>query len=171
MQTNPAISSTSTSHQLRIWFVELTIALMVLLFLSTALTKLSDAAGFARAMERSLLIAGFNKFLSITVPAVELLTVTLLIIPNMRYRGLKLSSLLMTAFTIYTGLVLFLYPTDLPCTCGGILRQLSWRQHFGLNIALLLASTIATRLYPQHFVRNKQEPPNTCEHSRHQLTN
>nr|WP_143097972.1 MauE/DoxX family redox-associated membrane protein [Chitinophaga sp. CF118] len=61
-----------------------------------------------------------------------------LLIPNKtRKYGLLGSLVLMLVFTVYVAYVL-LFTTKRPCTCGGIIRQLSWPDHLIFNISFLL---------------------------------
>jgi hypothetical protein len=52
----------------------------------------------------------------------------------------------MCIFTVYIGCMLLFAP-DLPCSCGGIIRQLSWKQHLLLNLFLLVLAGIAVRVH------------------------
>ncbi len=141
---------------IRNWFVEIVAALLVLLFLYTAISKLRDFTGFARSMLHSSVIADYHVALAVTIPALELIVATLLIIPNLRRTGLLVSTLLMAAFTGYVGYVLITYSSNLPCTCGGIIEHMNWQQHLAFNIFFTIISLAAYFFYPKRFARTNR---------------
>jgi hypothetical protein len=49
--------------------------------------------------------------------------------------GLLASFGLMTVFTIYIAYML-LTSSHLPCSCGGVISKLSWKEHLWLNVLL-----------------------------------
>jgi len=61
----------------------------------------------------------------------------LLIFNTWRMIGLYASFFMMLSFTLYITLML-LFTKHLPCSCGGVLRKLSWPQHLILNIFFLI---------------------------------
>jgi putative oxidoreductase len=76
-----------------------------------------------------------------------------LFIPSMRVTGLYASVLLISIFTIYLGYMIFFIPA-LPCSCGGVLRYLSWQQHVVFNLFFILLAVAGIYLYKkntQHF--------------------
>lgn len=155
---------------IRSFFTELTAALLVLLFLYTAITKLKDRDGFVAAMAHNPILSGYTYLLSWLIPLLEVTVVVLLFIPGWRRYGLLTGSILMAVFTGYVAYML-LGESELPCTCGGILQRMSWPQHFWFNLFFTIIAFASFFLYPKRFVANKQEVPNTCEDSRQQLTN
>ena len=69
------------------------------------------------------------------VPLTELAVAGLLFFVSTRGLGLKASFVLMILFTLYIGYMLVFTP-HLPCSCGGVIKQLSWKEHLVFNIAL-----------------------------------
>ena len=67
----------------------------------------------------------------------ELLVAAGLFIPVTRKAALLGALILMGLFTIYIGYMILFTP-HLPCSCGGVLKQMSWRQHFVFNIVFTL---------------------------------
>lgn len=151
-------------------FTELTAALLVLLLLYTAVTKLKDRDGFVAAMAHNPLLSGYTYLLSWLIPLLEVTIVVLLFLPRWRRTGLLTGSILMAVFTGYVAYML-LDGTELPCTCGGILQQMSWLQHFWFNFSFTIIALLSFFLSPKRFVANKQDVPNTCENSRQHLIN
>ncbi len=73
------------------------------------------------------------------LPLTEFLVTILLIIPRWRLKGLYASLILMIAFTLYIGAIMT-FNKELPCSCGGIISELSWQGHLVFNsIFILLA--------------------------------
>ena len=118
-------------------FPDVTAALFITLYLYTALEKLKDQYGFFKALERSELIGPIAGFLSWAVPLSELVIVVLLIFPRTRISGLVAATLLIISFTVYIG-VMIATASELPCTCGGIIQDLTWREHFVVNSSFML---------------------------------
>lgn len=115
--------------------IEIISAIFILLFLYTALSKFFSLQRFQFTLSRSPIIGDSAAWLSWFLPSFELLTVVLLFIPAIRLLGLYLSFALMFVFTGYIGIML-LSSSRLPCSCGGILQQLSWKDHLIVNTVL-----------------------------------
>jgi hypothetical protein len=127
--------------------IETISGLLVLLFVYTALNKLLNTAQFAYTISRVPLIEPFAGFLSFAAPVTELLISAALIFPPTRLAGLYAAFLLMAAFTVYvTAMVFFL--KDLPCSCGGVLKDLTWKQHIAFNLFFTAISAFAIKIYP-----------------------
>src|SRR4051812_47796926 len=107
--------------------IEVISILFMILFLYTGISKLMEYPVFEEQLKESIL-KPIAPFVAWALPVIELVVVLFLLIPNWRLKGLYLSLALMTAFTAYViGLVSFSH--ELPCSCGGILQELSWKQH------------------------------------------
>lgn len=117
--------------------VEFISALLILLFVYSALSKITAHDSFVFALQQSALVQQFSRMVSITVPAVEIIASLLIFVPRWRQTGLLFAALLMTAFSLYIGYMLA-YTSHLPCSCGGVLSQMTWRQHLIFNIAFML---------------------------------
>jgi hypothetical protein len=117
--------------------VEIIAALLILLFTYTAISKLSRLNTFRATLSSSPWIGNHAIWLSLLLPATELLIALMLFIPFARLWGLCVAFILMGLFTGYIALMLSFTP-DLPCSCGGVLKQMSWSQHLVFNIFLLL---------------------------------
>lgn len=136
--------------------IEIIIALLVLLFLHTALSKFIDFRGFKHDLDNQPFPATFTPFLKWFLPISELLIVAMLFFEKTRTIALYASLVLMTAFTIYTALVLFHVFAYVPCSCGGVVRYLSWPQHlvFNLFFVSITAWAIKLRKLPSHYEIN-----------------
>lgn len=115
------------------------------LFVYTSLSKLMAFDYYLYDLKRSPLLGSYAMTIAIIVPAAELLVAALLLPDQTRKGGLIGSLILMILFTLYVGYVL-VFTTSRPCTCGGIIRQLSWPEHLVFNISFLLLAIIGIHL-------------------------
>jgi len=128
------------------WILQGIVSLLILLWVYAALSKLTDIDQFTREIKQQhlpLLAAQTAVWL---LPTIELIAATLLIFPEWRRTGLLLSSILMFIFTIYIILVLSGYFKNIPCSCGGVLKQLGWRNHLIFNIFFLVLGIMGIQL-------------------------
>ncbi|MBI5370596.1 MAG: hypothetical protein HZA79_01080 [Sphingobacteriales bacterium] len=138
----------------RLFFTEIVAALFVLLFLYTAIMKLRDPGFFAGSMKHSPVLRPIAGFLAGFIPGVELLAVWLLILPATRLAGLILASGLMVLFTAYIACIL-LSAEPLPCSCGGVIQQLNWREHLLFNLFFLAAGLTSILLRKKNIAINR----------------
>lgn len=75
----------------------------------------------------------------------EGIAVMLLLIPLTRWYGLILAALLMSLFTAYIAYML-ITASSLPCSCGGIISKLGWKEHLWLNIGLFIIACVAVKV-------------------------
>jgi uncharacterized membrane protein YphA (DoxX/SURF4 family) len=132
----------------KIIVVEIISALFVILFVYTGLNKLLDYETFKFQMGRSPYLQNVSGFVAATLPAGELLVVVALILPRTRLAGLYASFFLMCLFTGYITIML-IFSYYLPCSCGGILQALSWRQHLVFNSLFTLLAVVGVLLQNQ----------------------
>lgn len=118
---------------------ELSSALLIILFLYTAVTKLFDHANFAGVIDQSYLLVGYGKYIAVLVPVFELIIVICLFVPSKRRLGFLLSMLVLTAFTGYI-IYMLLTASKIPCHCGGVIDRMTWKQHILFNLFFLLIS-------------------------------
>ena len=117
----------------------------IFLFLYTAFSKILAHARFLQGLSRAEFIGKFAEYLAWLVPASEILTAILLIVPKTCQWGLRAFIILMISFTIYILGMLF-WATTLPCHCGGAIEKLNWTQHVWFNLAFIVLATFAVRL-------------------------
>lgn len=111
--------------------------LLILLWSSTGLSKFLEHTEFAKQVT-TILGEDMSKPISIAIPSLELVAAVTISFQKTRTFGLYLSLVLMAAFTAYVILVITGYFGPAPCTCGGIITALSWKQHLAVNIIFLL---------------------------------
>ncbi len=116
---------------------------LIILWIYTAGSKLMDFDEFQRQLALQPFGKPINSALSILLPGVEILAGILLVIKKTKLPGLWVSALLLCAFTVYVLLVLTGYFTKVPCSCGGVLKSLSWKNHLIFNIVYLSINLLA----------------------------
>ena len=121
--------------------VEIIAALFILLFVYTATSKLFAFNQFQYTLGRSPLIGKMAPAVAWGLPIVELLIALLLFIPRTRKWGLWSSFVIMILFTGYLTYMIYFTP-DRPCSCGGVLKQMTWRQHLVFNIGFTLLALL-----------------------------
>lgn len=126
--------------------VDSVVFLCILLFVYAALTKLLDYQKFAIQLGQSPMLTDFARFLAWSVPGVELLISLLLIFRATRLVGFYAALSLMTMFTSYIVLA-SRFSDYVPCSCGGIIQNMSWTQHLIFNLVFLSLIVIAILLY------------------------
>lgn len=127
--------------------------LIIALFVYTATSKLFDYYNFHFGLTESPFISPFANILAWAIPASELLIALMLVIPALRLAGLYASGILMSVFTVYIAAML-LSGSDIPCSCGGVVEELSWGAHIVFNSAFVILSIIGVYL-----LRKKRRTP------------
>ncbi|WP_407690704.1 MauE/DoxX family redox-associated membrane protein [Rhizosphaericola mali] len=131
------------------YFEKITIYLIIFLFVGTGVSKVLNFNTFIDTLNKSPFIPDhFITGVGVAVPVIEFSLVILLIINKTTYLGVSLSFLLMSLFTCYT-FFLFNYSPYLPCSCGGIINSLSWKQHIWINLLISLMLLILCLKMPK----------------------
>lgn len=123
--------------------IQLTAALLIVLFLYAALSKLDTYAEFRDQLRMHEILKPYAGFISWALPTIEILVSALLFLPISRFAGFIGSLVLMIMFTIYIAGML-LWDSNLPCSCGGVLKHLSWKDHLVFNIFFLALAIFGT---------------------------
>jgi Methylamine utilisation protein MauE len=123
----------------------------ILLFLYTGAAKLMDTHLFKEQLLSSPLLGSMAGIIAWALPIGELLLAIALFIPRLRLKALYFTLALMTLFTVYVVAILFM-DNHLSCSCGGIIEELSPRQHVLFNSACVILSVVAI------VVERKQQP-------------
>ena len=125
--------------------VQLIWAMLVMVFLYTAIEKFRDQQTFQLSMEQSNLLRPYASTFVWLVPGLEVLAVLLLLIPRSRFVGLMFTTLMLAGFTFYIGYMLAFEPS-LPCSCGGIVEYMSWKEHLYFNSFLIFLAMVGIYL-------------------------
>lgn len=113
--------------------IEIIVFLFVLLFLYAAGSKLTEYNKFVGQMGKSPMLTDFAPTLAWAVPAVEIIVAIMLMTTRFRLAGMYAAFGLMFVFTLYI-IAILSFSEHLPCSCGGVLSTLGWREHLVFNI-------------------------------------
>lgn len=140
--------------------IEVISSLLILLFVYTAVSKLLDYSSFKHVLHKSPLIGSKAAVVALALPIIEGLVSLLLFFPRTRLWGLYGSVALMSVFTLYLAYMINFTP-KLPCSCGGVLKQMTWNQHLIFNIFFLVLSVSGLVLERKRIKRKHEEelPP------------
>lgn len=137
------------------YVVEVICLLYILLFVYAALSKLLDFDNFKIQLGQSPILSSFAKWMVIFIPLLEFGIAILLIFRGLKFWGLLLSFLLMFLFSQYIYIMLN-YSSYIPCSCGGILAKMTWKQHLVFNIFFTVLALVAFILYPYESKTNNR---------------
>ncbi|SMC88711.1 MauE/DoxX family redox-associated membrane protein [Pedobacter africanus] len=111
------------------------------LFAYAAFAKLFEYDKFVVTMGQSGMLTPYAGFLAWAVPVVEILLGMMLMFSRFRLAGLYGSLSLMTMFTTYIFIVLFVMEKEL-CGCGAAIEALGWFWHFVFNTVFLVMAAV-----------------------------
>ncbi len=126
-------------------YIEVVSLLFILLFVYAALNKLLDFENFQVQLAQSPLLSSFAEVVSYLIPISELLIAFLLCFRSWRLVGLLCGYMLMLMFSTYIFIMLHFSPF-VPCSCGGILDELSWNEHLIFNLVFVILGGVAAFL-------------------------
>ena len=119
--------------------------LYVILFVYAAVSKLLEFDNFQAQLGQSPLLSAFTGFVSYSVLGLELIVALLVCFPKTRYIGLLSALSLMVLFTAYIVIILN-YSYFVPCSCGGILESLGWKEHLVFNVGFVILALMGLLL-------------------------
>jgi len=125
--------------------VDIISAGILLLFLYTAVSKLLDYQNFKSVLIMSPLLRPFAGIIAWALPVGEIGIVLLLLFQKTKIKGLYTAFITLVVFTIYI-IYMVTFTPRLPCSCGGVLKSLTWSQHIVFNLFVLLLTAIAILL-------------------------
>jgi uncharacterized membrane protein YphA (DoxX/SURF4 family) len=134
--------------------IESIIFLYAILFLYTGISKVADYSTFKEQLRESPIIGPIAPFVACMVPLAEFLIVVMLAVPRWRFKGLLGALILMTSFTLYI-IIIMAVSDKLPCSCGGIIAELSWAQHIVFNCAFILLALWGISMQKK-YIKDKQ---------------
>jgi putative oxidoreductase len=125
--------------------------LLLVLFAYTATIKFLDYNKFVFQMRLAPL--PLMKFaapmLGWLMPAIEMAIAIGLLFIRFRLTALYTSVILLLVFEIYI-IGMLLSGHDLPCTCGGIISKMSWKQHLAFNAIFILVGLTGILQYRKY---------------------
>lgn len=123
------------------WISDIISALLIFLWAYAACSKLLQYDSFRGQLAASPFVGRFAGIIAAMLPVIELGAALMLTAKGTRIAGLYISFALLLIFTLYIAAML-LSGSHLPCTCGGVIQSLSWKQHLAMNILfIMLADT------------------------------
>jgi putative oxidoreductase len=121
-------------------------AMLIVLFLYTALSKLLDLGQFQTQLANQNIPKWSAGPLAWGIVMSEMMSVLLLATEKYRRWGLYGSALLMLIFSTYMGLVLLDFFDRVPCSCGGVLSSMHFGAHLLFNLFFLAIAILAILL-------------------------
>jgi hypothetical protein len=113
----------------------------VFLFLYTGVVKLAEIETFRQQLSSSPLMGSLSSIVAWILPISEIVLAIALLIPRWRLRALYVAAVLMALFTVYVVIVL-LIDDQITCSCGGIIEELTPKQHVAFNSACVILAVI-----------------------------
>ena|SRR2546428_1447816 len=113
--------------------IEIISALLIVLFTYAAISKLLDHAAFYTELRKSPLLHASAGAVTWLIPLAELIISLLIALKSTRLLGLYSSLFLLVVFTAYL-IITINFSYYVPCSCGGLLSDLSWDTHILFNL-------------------------------------
>lgn len=114
---------------------------LIMLFVYAAFSKLFEYNTFKIQLQDSPIVRPIASIVVWLIPTTELVVAGLLTIKYYRKTGLYFSFFLLLIFTLYISSML-LSGIHLPCSCGGIIENLTWEQHLLFNLFFLVLALV-----------------------------
>lgn len=125
--------------------LEIISALLIVLFIYAAVSKLLDYETFKGQLAKSPFIMEYAGVTAWALPVGEILVGLALSFKRTRLLGLYASVFLMSMFTAYIWAMLH-YSFYIPCSCGGILSKMDWNDHLWFNLGFLVLAVLGAFL-------------------------
>jgi hypothetical protein len=126
--------------------IEIISSLLILLFLYASVSKWLAFKLFIGEMNNQPFPNWITPLLVWSIPFIEVLIAVGLIFEKTRVPAFYASLFLMLAFTIYTVAILLHAFKYIPCSCGGVIRKLTWPQHLFFNLFFVGISLLGIML-------------------------
>lgn len=116
--------------------------ILAALFFYAAFSKLIDYEKSHTEMRNQVFSSPIADILTWLIPVTELMLVIGLLFSQTRKKALWASTLLLSSFTIYIGIIMTGAFGFIPCSCGGILRNMDHSTHIVFNIFFIALSIL-----------------------------
>ncbi len=124
---------------------EVIVAAFIFLFAYTGLDKVVNLKQFEDTFSKLPFADLLEVRMYSLVPIIELSIVILLVIPRLRQIGLYCTFFLMLFFALFV-LYMVLFVPKVPCSCGGLIKTMSWKQHIILNVLFTFLAAIGIKI-------------------------
>jgi cytochrome c oxidase subunit IV len=125
--------------------IKIICTLLVFLFAYAAISKLLDYSTFQVQLSQSPYITRFANVIASALPAVELIVAVSFAFSHLRLFAFYAALFLLSLFTAYL-VAMLNFSYYIPCSCGGLLSSLSWKEHILFNIVFILLSLTGIHL-------------------------
>lgn len=142
-------------------FADFISGLFIMLFVYAAFSKIQDFEKFNVELAKSPILNFVAQPIAILIPIVEIMISIMLIIKRLQYVGLYSSLTLMTMFSAYIVLILN-FSSYIPCSCGGVLQNMTWIQHLIFNLGFVILAILAVLVYPNKIKNLSAVRGQTC---------
>ena len=133
-------------------------SLLAALLFYAAMSKLINYEQSRSEMLNQVFPRSWTIILTWLIPTLEIIiTFTLLFKQTLRY-GLWAATVLLGAFSIYIAVVMTGVFGRVPCSCGGILKNMSYPTHLLFNLFFLTIAMLGIRLTNHKYTNNNQSP-------------
>lgn len=122
--------------------IEIISSLLILLFLYASVSKWLAFKIFIGEMNNQPFPNWMTPYLVWSIPFIEVFIAIGLIFEKTRVPAFYGSLVLMSAFTVYTVAILLHAFKYVPCSCGGVIRRLTWPQHLFFNLFFVSISLL-----------------------------
>jgi putative oxidoreductase len=123
--------------------------LIALLLAYAAVSKLCAYEESKREMMNQVFPVNIALVLTWLVPVIELTFAIGLVINKFRFRALIASCLLLIVFSLYIVITMSGSFGRIPCSCGGILENMSYSAHLVFNLIFIVMAILAIALETQ----------------------
>lgn len=120
------------------------------LFVYATVSKILEFDNFQAQLAQSVILGAYAGAVSYVILTAELAAALLLVIPKFRTAALISAFVLMASFTVYIFIILN-FSLSIPCSCGGILERMSWKEHLVFNAICVLILAAGLLLYRKEF--------------------
>jgi hypothetical protein len=131
----------------------------IFLFVYTASAKFFEFTAFKNVLSQSPLIGSVAATVAWVLPILELGAAGLLVFRKTKKAGMYMSMGLMVIFSVYIFYMLLFVP-HLPCSCGGVIRTMSWSEHLVFN-AFFIGLAVLNILTAYQTLPIRGNEPNT----------
>ncbi|MEJ5144709.1 MauE/DoxX family redox-associated membrane protein [Sphingobacterium sp. MYb388] len=144
-------------------FVDSIAILFIILWVYAAVSKLFDYNNFSIELGKAPLLSGFAPVIAVGIPFLEIALAIMLLVERTKFIALVLSSSLLLLFTVYLFIILN-YSSYIPCSCGGILGRLGYKEHIFFNLILFALGIASILLYQKENQHNQTKYNNLSVH-------
>lgn len=133
-------------------------SLLAALLFYAAMSKLMDYEQSKSEMLNQVFPRNWASILTWLVPTTELLITATLLYRQSQRTGLWAATLLLTVFSIYIAIVMTGIFGRIPCSCGGILKNMGYGTHLLFNLFFVTIGIIGIKLTNPKYTNSNIHP-------------